>query len=113
MTQYLKLKPEDEAWLKRREEKEASKINIDQEQLIIAEFGVFYGWGGVMAILNNDIDSETVSWLITAARKIRHSINYDNAQSAFIGAISAQTKKPSDTFNKATLELRKHMRADV
>ncbi len=109
---YLELKPEDLDRITASRSKSDS-LKIDDEQLFIAEFGKHYGFGGVQAILNNDIDGETASWLLLAARKVNSRFVYDNARACLIGSASAQAKKPSQVFKKATADLVKDMKAEI
>jgi len=110
--QYLELKPEDKQWLENREKQDGDTIKVDDYHLTIAEFGKYYGWGGVSAILNNEINSETMAWLLVAARKISKITEYNNAKSSFIGSVSSQSKSPSKTFNELTSDLIRSAKAD-
>lgn len=109
---YLELSAEDLAKVNRARAKEDS-VKIDSEQLFIAEFGKHYGWGGVQAILNNQIDGETASWLLTGARKMDSRTFVSNARAMLIGAGAAQFKKPSQVFRKATADDVRNMKADL
>lgn len=111
--QYLKLKPEDEEWSLRRLEKESSKLKIDNEQLLVAEFGKYYGWGGVSAILNNEIDFDTMAWLLEAGRRIASEYNYNLSYASFIGSISSKSKNPSSTFEQLTKNMTLKAKADL
>lgn len=110
---YLKLKPEDLEWARRRAEQEAREIKIDQEQLYLAEFGRLYGYEAIKSALNNEIDSETMAYLVEAGRKLRYQEIYNMAQCVLIGCGSAMSKKPSAAFEKATNGLKRVMRADI
>lgn len=110
---YLKLKPEDLEWAKRRAEQQAKEIKIDPEQLYLAEFGKLYGFEAIKAVLNNEIDSETMAYLVEAGRRLRYQDIYEMAQCVLIGTVSASAKKPSSAFEKATSGLRRAMRADL
>lgn len=106
--QYLDIKPEDLEKISRRRS-EDEKLKIEPEHLFIAEFGKHYGWAGVIAILDNEIDGHTASWLLQAARKVDARYSYDRAKSVLIGSASAQSKKPSQTFKKAMSDTVKEM----
>lgn len=110
---YLKLKPEDLEWAKRRAEQEAREIKIDHEQLYLAEFGRLYGYEAIKSALNNEIDSETMAYLVEAGRKIKYQEMYNFAQAILIGTASAMSKKPSTTFESSLSNLKRMMRADV
>lgn len=106
--QYLDIKPEDLERINRKRSDE-EKLKIEPEHLFIAEFGKHYGWGGVSAILNNEITGDTASWLLQAARKVDARYSYDSAKAVLIGSASAQSKKPSQTFKKAMVDTVKEM----
>lgn len=80
--------------------KVAEKTVVDPEWQAIAEFGYFYGWGGVQAILNNEITGEEMMALLLAARKF-HSKDIANGATAHFLAIAAgNSKKPGAEFKK-------------
>jgi hypothetical protein len=109
---YLEVTTAELERIKRNRSK-SEGLKVDAEQLFIAEFGKHFGWGGVQAILNNEIDPDTASYLIQGARKVDARYSYDNAHSALIGSVAAQSKKPSQVFKKATGDLLKSMKADI
>lgn len=107
----LEIKPEDLAKVeKNRRDREA--IQIDENQLFIAEFGKHFGWGGVEAILNNEIDMQTAVWLMNGARKVDHRYTLNTAQAVFVGSGSVNSKKPKQAFERATKDLKKATKAD-
>lgn len=73
---------------------------LDYEWLEIAEFGKHFGYAGIEAILNNEIDIEVVRVLIDGARNIDARAQVDTSQSMFIATASAKAKKPSSAFKK-------------
>ncbi len=76
------------------------KASIDPEWRAIAEFGTFYGFDAVMAVLNNEISADEMTQLILGARDVQREKNRDTAQAVFVASVSAQSKKPQETFNK-------------
>lgn len=93
-----------------RAKREPTKV--DENWLFIAEFGFYYGWGGIQAILNNEITMNVANTLLTGARKVWSGQLYDHTTAAFIGSSSAQSKKPSQAFKKATRDIVRQARAD-
>ena len=87
-------------------------VKVDKEWLMIAEFGKHYGWQAIEAVLNNTISGEQMSLLISGARKVDRLLDYRASQASFVGAASAQTKKPSATFKSLTKNLLKQSEAD-
>lgn len=108
---YLQLKPEHKKWLNERSAK-SPEVLVDQEWLAIAEFGKHYGWAAVMAVLNNEIDGETMAVLLAAGRKVDASRLYDASRASLIGTLSGNSKEPAESFRKATELIVKQMRAD-
>lgn len=109
---FLELTPEDLEKVNRSRAKRES-TQIDEEQLFIAEFGKHFGWGGVAAILNNEIDSQTAVWLTLAARKIDKRGIFNQAQAVFAGVASSKAKKPSAAFKKVAAKILSEAKADV
>ena len=84
-----------------------NKSTVEPEWLFISKFGKHFGWGGIMAILKNEISMETANSLMAGADKIDAIHEYAAAQDVFIGAGSAASKTPSKTFKILTKSLRK------
>lgn len=108
----LELSPEDLEKVNRNRAKREA-VQIDEEQLFIAEFGMLYGYEGIRAILQNEIDSDTAVWLLLAGRKLEHLAQFRRTQAAFIGAAASKAKKPSSAFKKATEKMLKLAKADL
>lgn len=92
--------------LRRQQESE----KVDPEWYFIAEFGDFYGWGGVQAILHNEIDIYTAEALLKASRSVEAKKRYQRAEDTFIATASAKAKKPSQVFKQMTNGLKKLMK---
>lgn len=108
----LEISQADLAKIEKRKAKE-DKAKISQSWLFLAEFGYYFGWGGVQAIRNDkSFTMEEAEMLIKGARKVWSSKVYDYASASFIGAASANAKKPSQVFKKATADLVKNAKAD-
>jgi len=112
---YLKVSPEDHAKAVRAKAlREGSATNVDEETLLIAEFGKHFGWAAVEAVLiHNSITADTMVNLIMGARKIDAQNTYDMAHAAFIGSLAANSKKPSKSFKDLTKNLVKQMKAEL
>lgn len=50
--------------------------------------------------------------LIEANRRLEYRKMFENSQASFIGAVSAQSRKPSSTFKSLTKIIIKHTKAD-
>lgn len=107
---YLEINPEDLAKVQAtRLRHEESKVEIDREWYFVAAFGKHFGWGGIRAILDNEIDLDTANVLMSAASKIDMGHMYDDARSSFIAFGAVNSKKPSKNFNSLTKDIRKQM----
>lgn len=103
---------EDLAKIQKLTSAEQKAVKVDDEWLILAEFGKHYGWQAYLAAKNNEISTEEMMTLIAAARKLDYLDLYMNARAVFIGAGSVQAKKPSDAFVQLTRDLIKETKAD-
>jgi hypothetical protein len=100
----LQLSPEDlKKITKAREKAEGTRnaIDVDPETYFIAEFGFYFGFEGMMAIINNEIDLELASALLAGAHKVWYANLSDLGYVQFMAAHSAASTKPSENFKKA------------
>lgn len=105
----LEIRPEHQEWLEKRREQAQQEIKVEPEQFFIAKFGKHFGWPGVMAILNNEIDGQTAAYLMAGADKVDLQAQYKQAESMYIGSGSTKSKQPAVTFKKMTANLKKVM----
>ena len=90
-------------------------VKVDVEDVLEAEFLMKFGFTAYWALYpeknpKDGITANEMLRLLNASRKVDSFNQYANAQSSFIGAASAQSKKPSSTFESATQSLKKNMR---
>lgn len=78
---------------------------VDQEWMLLAEFGKAYGWQAYKDARDDLISVEEMLTLIECNRKIEASEMYKNAQAVLIGQGSAQSKTPSKTFKSLTKDI--------
>lgn len=104
------ISPEDQEKIAGKQSQDG--IVVSPEWMLLAEFGMLYGWDAYMAASRDKITGAEMMTLITAGRKIKASQNYDDAVAAFIGAISGSSKKPGDTFKKLTKDILKAAKVD-
>lgn len=107
---YLELRPEHSDFIEKRQQKESSKVTLDENQMFIAEFGFYYGWGGVQAILSDSIELSTAVWLLEAARRLENKYIYNIALGNYIGSGSVNSANPPETFKKLTDSLREELK---
>lgn len=111
----IEITPELKAKLERK--KAAARINIGyeitQEHLDIAEFGEYYGWPGVKAVLDNDIDTSTYTWLLEASRRNRVRRQYEDANVTYLASLAVKTDKPEKFFEKFMKQYKANMKADL
>lgn len=109
---YLELKPEDAEKIRRSRERSEKLLKVDDEMILVAEFGMYYGYAAVQAVLNDEIDIHQMLWLVEAARKVDARDQYNLAVAVFTAVGSTNSKDPSKTFASSTKALLKRMRAD-
>lgn len=85
---------------------------VDVEWLLLAEFAKAYGWGAYMSARNDEISAAEMLTLVEANRKLEARRMFEDSQTAFVGAVSAQTKKPTNTFKNLTKDIIKKTKAD-
>lgn len=78
---------------------------VDLEWLLFAEFAKAYGWQAYLAVRRDEIKLDEMLTLIEANRILENKKLFEDMQSSFVGAISAQTKKPVSTFQKLTKDV--------
>lgn len=108
----LELTPEELSRVRSIRQSSETILKVSEEQMFIAEFGIHFGFEGIRSILRNEIDMETAAWLMVSARKVGYAKMYENSQAAFIGAVSARSKRPGSFFESATKKIKKLMKAD-
>jgi hypothetical protein len=105
---YLEINEADlEKVQKRKHLDEIGKVPI--EWRLLSEFGIFYGWGAVQAVRNNEIDSAEFNYLLSGGRKVWAARMIDNATVHFTALAASKSKKPRDVMNKGL----KHFNKEV
>lgn len=104
----LEISKEDLAKVKAsREKREGYAGKVDEEWYFIAAFGKHFGWAGIEWIMSEESDIETANMLMAAANKVDYSYMLSNAQTSFIAAGAANSKKPAQAFKKMTKDIQK------
>lgn len=85
-------------------------LPVDEEWLLLAEFAMKFGWEAYKEVREDRISTSEMLTLVSASRKLDYKRMYDNAQTSFIGAGSAGSKKPGTTFKKLTKDILKNLR---
>lgn len=96
---HLQLTAEELARVERARARSEGQ-HISPEWAFVARFGKFYGWQGVIAILNNEIDLETAIMLMRGAEKVHASDVIDLANASYIAGIASRSKKGSQVMKK-------------
>lgn len=97
--------PEELDKIKGHQAKTDGAYPVDNEWLLLAEFAMTFGWEAYLTAKQDRITMPEMLTLIEASRKIKAVSFYQNAQASFIGAGSAQSKKPGDTFKRLTKDI--------
>lgn len=97
----LELTPQQLAKIAQTKAKrEGSNLSIEHEDLFVAEFGYYFGWQGVEAILNNQVSYADARTLIIGARKVWADKVIDSAIFTAIGNAMSRSKDPNATLKK-------------
>lgn len=112
----IQITPELQARLDRKKSS-YTQSGLDDEWLLVAEMGMFYGWPAIEAALgkdiyneNGEISAQLRDTLLIAGRKLKARDRYESAASSFIGSVSASSKKPGEAFERSTKHYIKEMR---
>jgi hypothetical protein len=76
--------------------------------MYIAKLGKHFGWQAIVDMMEEKYDwfsTDFADEMIRAADKIEAASVSADAYTAFVGSVSAQSKKPGDIFKKLTKEL--------
>ena len=111
MENQQQLRPFTEEDRKRAEARkvtDAENTGLTEENMTVCELGMLYGFEAVLAVLNDEIDTNTMNYLLLGGRKLRAKENYDNTVATARGVASAMSKDKK-ALNSATEEYRKEM----
>lgn len=109
----LELTPEELAVVARRK-RQNEPVKVSPEELFIAEFGYYYGWEGVVALVNNQVSMTDANTLLTGARKVWNAKMVDVASAVFTASAAAQSgKRAKQIMNKGLKEFIKQAKADL
>lgn len=99
------ISPEDLAKVRAHQASTKGAYPVDMEWMLLAEFAKAYGWMAYMAAKNDDISAAEMLTLVEANRKLEARQTFLDMQSAFVGAVSATQKKPSNVFKRLTKDI--------
>lgn len=99
---------EDKKRAEARKVTDAENTGLTEENMVVCELGMLYGFEAVLAVLNDEIDTNTMNYLLLGGRKLRARENYDNTVATARGVASAMSKDKK-ALNSATEEYRKEM----
>jgi hypothetical protein len=111
--QYLEISPEDEAKIKARVAKHEATPKLTEENLLIAEFGMFYGYEAMRDAMSDEISANEFTWLLEAARRVDARNQYNLSAAVFTAVATANAKKPAAEFKKNTAHYLKAAKADA
>jgi hypothetical protein len=117
MKSILDLMPEEERKkaIERGKRRLQSKKgqSISPELFVVAEFGYYFGWEGVLAIKRGYVEKESngktvkepftldeVMALLEAAKKVWYSKLIEQSHGNLVASQSAYSKSPADTFKR-------------
>lgn len=107
------ISPEDLEKIELYQSNTKGAFPVDNEWLILAEWLKIAGYQAYLDAKNDTVDSDgnliltmaEILTLIEATRKLNYVAQYRNSESSFIGAVSAQAKRPSSTFKSLTKKI--------
>lgn len=88
------------------------KIKVYEEDLLLAEFAIKFGWQAYLDVKGDKITTNEMSRLIAASRRLEMKELYILSQASLIGSGSAQSKHPMQTFKSMTAKILRIMEAD-
>lgn len=80
---------------------------VDPEQTLLAEFGLYYGFDAMLKALDNEITGKQMQDWVIAARKINARKRYNRVIDMFMAHMATKTKKPKTTIEKYLKEINK------
>lgn len=80
--------------------------------MFIAEYGMYFGYEGMRALLDDEIQLDQVMWQLLAARKVRSGIMYDISNAVLAATASVGAKNPTAAYKKLTKEMARDSKAD-
>lgn len=112
MPQPKEIELTQEEWEKVRQAKERSgaRKNVDKYWFFIAQFGYYYGWGGIEAILQNKITIDEAQTLLEGANKVWAGQVVNHIQAAQAGNSATKGKKGIKVYKKIIGVFTKAMR---
>lgn len=108
---HLKLTAEELARVERVKAKSQS-TRVNSEWAFVGRFGRYFGWSGVKAIMNNEIDIETASMVLKGAEAAYASDVVDLANASYIANIASRSKKGSQIMKKGLDSYIKNSKVD-
>jgi hypothetical protein len=105
-----KITPEDLEKIEAHRASTEGAYPVDNEWMLLAEFGKAYGWDAYKDARDDRISSAEMLTLIEANRKLEAVQLYKDSQSSLIGTVSAKSKKPGSTFRSLTKGIIKQMK---
>lgn len=85
------------------------KDKLEPEWVVLAEFGMYYGWQAIVAVRNDEITFQDMNKLLAGARQITATHRYNNIIDNYVAVIAPHDKAKSfkqtlkgikDTFNE-------------
>lgn len=72
---------------------------------MLAEFGMFFGWGALLAAANGDMPADTFAGLLEAARAHRKRQRAENLIDMFTAVACAQSKNGAKRVNNVVRKI--------
>ena len=80
---------------------------VDPEDEMLAEFGLYFGWGAVWAVKTNAITATDMHSLIAGARRVNAANRYNKSIDMYYAFAASQSEQGGKAFNEHLGDLKK------
>lgn len=84
-----------------------ASIEVEPEWVVLAEFGIYFGWDAVRDVRNNVITSDDMYGLLAGARRVKSLNRYNGVVDTYTAFAGTQTQDGAKALKNLLGELRK------
>lgn len=89
--------------------KQKESTSVDQEWVILAELGLYFGWDAVVSARNNNLTMGDMNKLLIGARKLSVQKRYNEVIDMYTALAGSQSKDGVKAVKSHLRELRKQI----
>lgn len=93
--------------------KRTTGVEVDEFWYFIGEFGYYYGYDGISAILDNKITLDAARTMLQAAIKVRHGIMVEQTSLLYNALIASNSKRGKSIINSALSPYKSSAKVDT